>query len=361
MSPSATGVPWTRRRRLRADHEEQVAKIELKSPPKERFSGDREFPCRRRWRGLGPRACRCGLTSVTGPRVRQLTVGALLDSPRAVGVLPSTLQARSSVVEHYLDTVGVVGSTPIAPTNRHFETGGLIARAVSPSSFPPPAQHHPPPILPRRGRGSWKDQPEDPCEPVALLGSVRGRVVPLHRLGQATRDRPRPCTARAEGVDYLTRAGSRTTVYRNQGASSSFPRHSPRPASAPAPRQRRGARGLLHGARVGCYRPGAHEQGAGRQTRHGGPSPLLDGSVNDRAGDHAARRVQALQDHVRRRREHLRPVPLPRHEARHPDGGGPRDRSRPEDASASEERRRRRLRREVRASRVRHCSLLQVG
>src|SRR5262249_12056314 len=26
-------------------------------------------------------------------------------------------QARSSVVEHYLDTVGVVGSNPIAPTN----------------------------------------------------------------------------------------------------------------------------------------------------------------------------------------------------------------------------------------------------
>jgi hypothetical protein len=123
MSPSATGVPWTRRRRLRADHEEQVAKIELKSPPKERFSGDREFPCRRRWRGLGPRACRCGLTSVTGPRVRQLTVGALLDSPRAVGVLPSTLQARSSVVEHYLDTVGVVGSTPIAPTKGHESNG----------------------------------------------------------------------------------------------------------------------------------------------------------------------------------------------------------------------------------------------
>src|SRR5688500_11146127 len=37
-------------------------------------------------------------------------------TPRQFGLV-SKPQARSSVVEHYLDTVGVVGSIPIAPTN----------------------------------------------------------------------------------------------------------------------------------------------------------------------------------------------------------------------------------------------------
>ena len=36
-----------------------------------------------------------------------------------------SFQARSSVVEHYLDTVGVVGSKPIAPTKKARERGRL--------------------------------------------------------------------------------------------------------------------------------------------------------------------------------------------------------------------------------------------
>ncbi len=34
-------------------------------------------------------------------------------------------EARSSVVEHYLDTVGVVGSIPIAPTRVVHNTQGI--------------------------------------------------------------------------------------------------------------------------------------------------------------------------------------------------------------------------------------------
>ena len=34
------------------------------------------------------------------------------------------IQARSSVGEHYLDTVGVVGSIPTVPTNVPKDTGG---------------------------------------------------------------------------------------------------------------------------------------------------------------------------------------------------------------------------------------------
>ena|GEM_PF-6067169 len=34
-------------------------------------------------------------------------------------------QARSSVVEHYLDTVGVVGSIPIAPTRHSLRIQGI--------------------------------------------------------------------------------------------------------------------------------------------------------------------------------------------------------------------------------------------
>ena len=34
------------------------------------------------------------------------------------------IQARSSVGEHYLDTVGVVGSIPTVPTNPPKDTGG---------------------------------------------------------------------------------------------------------------------------------------------------------------------------------------------------------------------------------------------
>jgi hypothetical protein len=41
-----------------------------------------------------------------------------------VSALPLYLQARSSVVEHYLDTVGVVGSIPIEPTNQPPEKSG---------------------------------------------------------------------------------------------------------------------------------------------------------------------------------------------------------------------------------------------
>src|ERR1043166_3523244 len=37
----------------------------------------------------------------------------------------NSLQARSSVVEHYLDTVGVVGSIPIAPTIESRKTGRI--------------------------------------------------------------------------------------------------------------------------------------------------------------------------------------------------------------------------------------------
>ena len=51
----------------------------------------------------------------------------------------SRRQARSSVVEHYLDTVGVVGSNPIAPTSFTQRRPGLAKarRWASPST------HHP--------------------------------------------------------------------------------------------------------------------------------------------------------------------------------------------------------------------------
>src|SRR4051812_47813958 len=48
----------------------------------------------------------------SGCRGRALILGR---KQSACGLRPATPQARSSVVEHYLDTVGVVGSIPIAP------------------------------------------------------------------------------------------------------------------------------------------------------------------------------------------------------------------------------------------------------
>jgi hypothetical protein len=43
--------------------------------------------------------------------------------------LASTVKARSSVVEHHLDTVGVAGSNPVAPTSYILTAIRLASRA----------------------------------------------------------------------------------------------------------------------------------------------------------------------------------------------------------------------------------------
>ena len=41
------------------------------------------------------------------------------------------VRARSSAEEHYLDMVGVTGSIPVAPTNKHREKSGVSAENLS--------------------------------------------------------------------------------------------------------------------------------------------------------------------------------------------------------------------------------------
>ena len=62
---------------------------------------------------------------------------SVLDSTSQATITASLFQARSSVVEHYLDTVGVVGSIPIAPTNFANEINGLRRTSLSPFAFAP--------------------------------------------------------------------------------------------------------------------------------------------------------------------------------------------------------------------------------
>ena len=57
-----------------------------------------------------------------------------------------SFQARSSVVEHYLDTVGVVGSKPIAPTifPRQLERWPVGERAFAATPIPSRGIRHSP-------------------------------------------------------------------------------------------------------------------------------------------------------------------------------------------------------------------------
>ena len=84
-------------------------------------SGPRDSARANRARTIGAERSDCGSTSpLDRPRAELYWVSALIlksqNTQFAGGVRSAKPEARSSVVEHYLDTVGVDGSIPPAPT-----------------------------------------------------------------------------------------------------------------------------------------------------------------------------------------------------------------------------------------------------